>query len=266
MSALTLSLREPPPLPVDARALCPGLAAAELRALTLHCNGRPSRVEDWFRISGDDPQRLVLEGDCRRFDGLGSAMAEGELIVDGNAGAWLGAGLRGGAIQVSGDCGDYAGAAMAGGTLRVRGSAGAWLGSAAAGERVGMRDGLIHVSGDAGPHAGDRLRRGIVVIDGDAGEAVAGRMIAGTLVIGGHTGAGLGRGMRRGTVLLHRAPVGLPATFHDGGPRSLNVLALLRGALAALDSPAARFGDRVRRHLGDRAVAGLGEVLVLEEG
>lgn len=266
----TLSLREVPTLPVDAGALRPGLSAAELRVVRLFCNGEPCRVEDWFRVGGDDdPDRLVIDGDCRRFDGLGAGMQGGELIVHGAVGAWLGAGMRGGVIRIKGGCGDHAGSALAGGEIHIAGDAGAWLASAAAGERVGMRGGLktpalIHVRGSAGARAGDRLRRGTVVIDGDTGPEPAARMIAGTLVIGGRPGPGLGRGMRRGSVVLHHEPERLPATFHDGGWHSLAWLALLKAELATLDSPAARFSTRVRRYLGDRAAGGLGEVLVAE--
>ncbi len=264
MSAITLSLREPLPLPVDASVLRPGIGPAELTDLPLYLNGERRTVGDLFHIAGDDPQRLVIAGETiRRLDGLSSAMSGGELIIEGDAGAWLGRGMSGGTIRVAGDCGDHAGSAMSGGAIHIDGSAGARLGSAAIGERIGMRGGVIHVRGDAGDYVATRLRRGIVVIDGDAGRGAADSMIAGTLVIGGRVGAEPGRGMRRGTLLLRHADT-LPWTFHDSGRRNLAWLALLRTELASLNSPAARFDLRVRRYLGDRAAAGLGEVLLVE--
>lgn len=264
MSAVTLSLREPLPLPVDAGALRPGVDPAELAKLPLYVNGERHTVGELFRISGDDPQRLIVTGDdLHRLDGLGSAMSDGELIIEGETGAWLGRDMRGGIIRVAGACGDYAGCGLRGGAIHIGGSAGAWLGSAAIGERVGMRGGLIHVRGDAGDCAGARLRRGIMVVDGAVGNGAAENMIAGTLLIGGRVGAEPGRGMRRGTLLLRHADT-LPLTFHDSGRRTLAWLALLRAELKALDSPAARFDVRVRRYLGDRAEAGLGEMLLVE--
>ncbi len=265
---VTLTLRAAAPLIVDASALRPdalaGLSRTERAAVVLVGVNKRYRLEQIFDISGDDPSRLVIGNADARLERLGAGMSGGELIVQGTAGAWLGRGMRGGVVRVEGACGRYAGSGMSGGELIIEGDAGAGLGSPAPGERFGLRGGLIHVRGGAGAGALARMRRGTVVIDGDVGPGAAQHLIAGTVVIGGAVGGGLGAGMRRGTIVLQRAAE-LPATFHDSGPRTLAFLALLRAALAPLQSPAVRFGDRLRRFLGDRANAGLGEILVVED-
>lgn len=265
---LTLTLRDTAPAVADASALRPdalaGLGRTGWAAVTVKGIDRCYRLDELFAISGDDPARLVITHADARLERLGAGMTGGELIIQGTAGAWLGRGLRGGVVRLEGSCGSHAGSGMRGGALYIAGDAGDDLAGPAPGERFGLQGGLIHVRGGVGDRAVARLRRGTVVIDGDAGAGAAQHLIAGTLVVGGAVGPGLGLGMRRGTIVLQQ-PVELPATFHDSGPRTLAFLALLRASLAPLQSPAARFGDRLRRFLGDRANAGLGEILVVED-
>lgn len=265
---VTLTLLDSAPRIADASALRPdllaGMSRIELAAVPLAGADKHYRLDQLFSISGDDPTRLVIADADSRLERLGAGMAGGELIVQGTAGAWLGRNMSGGVVRVEGCCGCYAGSAMSGGALLIDGNASDDLAGPAPGERIGMRGGLIHVSGAAGERAAVRLRRGTVVVDGNVGGVAAGHMIAGTLVVGGTVGPGLGLGMRRGTVVLQRS-LELPATFHDGGSCTLGFLALLRAYLAALGSPATAFGDRLRRFLGDRANAGLGEILMVEE-
>ena len=121
--------------------------------------------------------------------------------------------------------------------------------------------------GRVGDRAGERMRRGTLLVEGDAGAALATRLIAGTVAVLGRAGAGCGGSMRRGTLLLAEAPVSLPATFHGPLPFEAGFLPLLTAAWRPLEG---RFGSlhrlsaRARRHVGDRAVNGLGEVLLMD--
>src|SRR3954468_5250602 len=125
---LTLTLREPPVVPLEADVLCPDrLAAASvggMEALPVwHGNAR-TRVGEFFSVSGTGDD-VRLEGDLSRVKFVGAGMTAGRLT---------GAGMLGGELHVEGDAGDWAGAGMRGGTLVVHGSAGSRLGGAYPGE------------------------------------------------------------------------------------------------------------------------------------
>jgi formylmethanofuran dehydrogenase subunit C len=63
---LTLTLREAPLAPVDARALCPdrlaGLGRAEIGRLELRHGNRPATVEELFEVSGDGEEEVRVQG------------------------------------------------------------------------------------------------------------------------------------------------------------------------------------------------------------
>ena len=109
-------------------------------------------------------------------------------------------------------------------------------------------------------------RGGMIVIGGDVGDYCAARMIAGTIVVRGGAGRGIGFAMRRGTLLVARVAE-LPATFADGGPPPHVFLRLLKRYLRDAGAPLESFAqmtEEVRRFVGDRACAGLGEILVAQ--
>ena len=109
------------------------------------------------------------------------------------------------------------------------------------------------------------MRRGMLLIGADAGDYCGARMLAGTIIVRGALGAGAGAGMQRGTLLLARMPP-LLGTFSDCGIHALPFLRVLRKYLIDAGPAFGRFviGERVRRFVGDRAYAGLGEILVDE--
>jgi formylmethanofuran dehydrogenase subunit C len=268
MSRLTLRLREDPRQRIDLGAFTPdrlaGKGPDEISRIPLWHGNRQLTAGELFEIAGNDCDQILVQAESDRLDAIGMGMTRGEILVEGQAGAYLGQQMRGGAIRVTGSAGSFAGMAMHGGNLRIDGSCGPFLGGAIPGEREGMRDGLIQVMGDAGDRVGDRLRRGTILIAGKAGDYCGARMGAGTIVVLGATGAQAGLGMRRGSLLLATEP-DLPVTFNDNGTHGLTFLTLFLRALPALDGPLAGLnarGIRVQRWVGDLGCNGKGEVLL----
>jgi formylmethanofuran dehydrogenase subunit C len=267
MTALTLRLREAPPVSVDASVLSPprmaGLARAKIEALEVELGNCSVRVGELFDVGGDDWDNVVIENATERLTHLGAGMQSGTLMVNGDAGAYLGLGMSAGRIRVSGSTGIFAGCEMEGGTIEIGGDAGDWLGGALAGDKQGMRGGLIHVRGNAGDRAADRMRRGIVLIEGDAGAYLGSRMLAGTVIVKGDIGPQPGFALKHGTLLVTGATE-IPATYNDCGRHELLFLTLLerdlraRGGLEAF-LPLPR---TVQRYCGDLANGGKGEILV----
>lgn len=268
MSALTFRLRQAPGLRVNLAPLVPqklaGLKPSAIPELELPWGNAAIKVGDLFDVSGSDPSRLVFEGGSPKLDRIGEAMGSGEIIVRGDAGAYLGHRMAGGAIRVEGSVGDYCASGAKNGLVTVTGHAGDFLAAALPGEHRGMAGGLVLIRGNAGDRVGDRMRRGMVLIEGGAGDYCASRMGAGTIAVLGRTGAGAATGMRRGTLLLKEPPE-LPPTFNDCGVHQLGFLQLLYRSWASLPG---RFAElpagalTVRRRVGDLGNEGKGEVLV----
>lgn len=272
MSQLTLSLRPEIKTRVDMTGITPDrlqdLTQSAIRKLKLQAGTQSLPLDKLFSIQGQAKSAdMVLRGSRGLLDNIGRDMQSGRLTVQGKAGDFTGYGLRGGEILVTGDSGHWAGRDMRGGRLDIRGSAGDYLAAAFPGDQYGMRDGLIVVHGHAGDRAGERMRRGVVLIKGDAGDYCGARVRAGTLIVQGSSGRFIGTQMKRGTIILSQAPDGLPATFNDCGEYEPVFLALLYRKLSAKD----RLRDmkhqpvRVRRLAGDLAVAGKGEILILQD-
>jgi len=217
-TGVTLSLKEPTTIPIEADAISPdkflGRSQAEIAALPLFYGRRRMTVGDLFTIEGEDPENIVLEGDLSHVKRVGHRMSRGCITIHGDVGLHLGAEMSGGEIVVHGDVGAWAGAQMSGGRIWVHGSAGPMLGAVYTGEKLGMRGGEIIVDGSAGPRAAERMRRGIIVVQGDLGDFAGARMIAGSLFTFGKLGARPGAGMKRGTLLaLDGLSDGLLPTF-----------------------------------------------------
>jgi formylmethanofuran dehydrogenase subunit C len=268
VSALCLTLREPPARRVDLSPLTPdrlaGKTPAQVAALPLRSGNRTVRVDDLFSVSGTSITEIEIRNACDRLDRIGEGMTHGRILVQGAAGAYLGARMAGGMIEVRGDAGAYAATGMSGGLIRVAGAAGDFLGAAIPGDQRGMRGGTVLVGGDAGDRAGDRMRRGLVLIEGRAGDYCASRMLAGTIAVWGPVGRFPGMAMKRGTLLLRDAPALLP-TFSDSGRQPLGFLSLLVRSWRALPGRFATIADseaQVQRYMGDLANDGRGEILV----
>jgi formylmethanofuran dehydrogenase subunit C len=270
MSPLKLTLRTPPPCRIDGSALIPDRLAGKARdeILRIELQGWNQRfaVGDLFRISGDDPQRLVLDAMDGSVMRIGAGMHAGELTVGGDAGDYAGESMRGGTLHIRGNAGDYLGAGMRGGGIDVSGTAASFVGSARAGHTQGMAGGIITVRGDAGDRAGDRMRRGLLLISGNAGVYCAARMLGGTIAVLGETGAHAGYLMRRGTMVLNHPIEPLP-TFNLNGERELLAMRLLLASIGKHNRAFRVLGSaRFTRWLGDLGAEGKGELFVRSGG
>jgi formylmethanofuran dehydrogenase subunit C len=250
---LTLTLANEPPARVLGAALTPerlcGLNASAIAAVALRCAGEAVNVGDFFEVSGagTEAAELVLAGDLRRFDGIGSGMASGEIEVRGDVGAW-------------------AGAEMSGGVLRIFGDAGARLGAAYPGARVGMTGGEIVVTGDAGEEVGAGMRRGLIAVGGRTGSGAGLRMLAGTVIALAGIGSEAGLGNRRGSLASGRPVEPLPAysfaTRFQPPALRLQMLRVRTLGLAVSDS---LLRGTWARWSGDRTELGRGEMLIFDE-
>jgi len=273
VSALTLTLRAPPPQRVDLSALTPdrlqGLDQTAIARLPLQCGNRAIAVGDLFTVAAGAPDDLRLVGDCARLDCIGAEMTRGAVTVEGNAGAYLGHALRGGRIHVQGNADVGAAREMRGGEIVIEGDAGDFLGGARPGEMKGMSGGFVLVRGNAGDRAGDRLRRGTIIVEGALGAYAASRMIAGTLIgLGRSIGPYPAFAMKRGSLILLSRPERALPSFADCGRHDLAFLRLLlrtlKGRSPRLDALAAR-PPIVQRLAGDQSVGGKGEILLWQE-
>lgn len=249
MSEATLTLRAPLGRRVDASGVAWGslheLDAAGIAAQTawVESEGAVS-LGDLFEVRGGPGGRTRLLGDLALMDGIGAGLTRGELLVDGNAGAYLGRRMRGGFIE-------------------VRGSAGARAGAADPGAKRGMSGGEILIRGSAGPGAGAGARRGLIVVEGDAAEHAARAMIAGSLVVLGSLGPDAGLFSRRGSIVvlgphLPPAPYRYACTYRPPHLRvTLTYLKARRGVPVTPEQIAGAY----RRYSGDLAELGAGEIL-----
>jgi len=273
VSGYQLTLRSTPALRLDLRGVLPStlaaLSAAEVEKLPVQHGAVLAPLAEWFDVKalgGDSLLQIV--GDAHRVDRIGWGMTEGRIEVDGDAGHYLGGTMTGGTLHVSGGTGDFAACEMAGGTLQVDGDIGDFGAGAQAGSMDGMRGGTFTIGGNAGARFGDRMRRGTAIIGGDAGDFLASRLVAGTIVLGGRTGVHPAYGMRRGTLLaLAGAASGIrPSPTFVASPVETPVfwqllardLETFGGACAGLRK------RRCERWLGDVAVDGRGEVLLVQ--
>jgi formylmethanofuran dehydrogenase subunit C len=268
--ALTLTLREPPAVPLEAEGLTPDrlgdLGRGEIEALTVWHGNRRAQLADFFTVSGAGDEELRVEGDLRRVKFVGAGMTAGRLIVAGDAGMHTGAAMSGGELVVEGDVGDFAATAMRGGRLVVRGSAGHQLGAAQPGEHAGMRGGEILVHGDGGDQVGAGLRRGLIAVAGRMGDAAGLRMLAGTIVALGGLGAQPGAAMRRGTIVA-MSPVTLLPTFRFACTYRPPFLRLYLRRLRELGLPLTeeQIEGRYARWSGDGLELRRGEILIYED-
>ncbi|MGV1014036.1 MAG: formylmethanofuran dehydrogenase subunit C [Methyloceanibacter sp.] len=266
MSALTFKLKGEPDQRLDLSPLVPARLATlkqkEIEALAIGTTRVKLTVGDVFKVKGDDASKLRFIGTDGRCDNIGRGLTEGEIVVDGHAGAYLGAAMKSGKIEVKGNAGVLAGASMRGGTLSIGGNVGERAAGILIGETHGMKGGVLTIGRNAGPLLGERMRRGLVVVGGNAGDYAGGRMIAGTILLRRGVGRYAGYGLRRGSLIFMQEPKDLLPTFGDCGVLDFDYLRLLEHWLWATGMRI-RLGQRARRLMGDMAVLGKGEMLIL---
>ena len=266
MSALTLELRTEPGQRLDLSPLTPaalaGMKPKGIEAIAIGTVRETLTVGDVFRLKGNEAAKLHFAGTNDTCDFIGQGLSQGEIVVDGDAGAYLGSKMRAGIISVSGSAGALAGASMRGGRIDIARDAGEKAGGVAVGEAHGMRGGRLLIGGKAGALLGEKMRRGLIIGRGGAGDYAGARMIAGTILLRGRIGRWAGYGLRRGSLIIDKQPKDLLPTFGDCGVLEFTWLRLLDKELKATDGRF-RLGSRARRLVGDMAVLGKGEMLIL---
>jgi Formylmethanofuran dehydrogenase subunit C len=266
--SLILTLREQAPASNDLRGLTPRL----LGALTPDAAARqplsPSpgaaAIGTLFMASDngrDNPELLIVRTGARRLDGLGRGLDGGCLRVEGHAGAALGQDMQAGEIVVDGDCGDFAGSGMHGGLIRVLGDAGHFLA------------GPCTMPAWAWPAEPWWCLAARATAQATAC-AVAwcwwAKLAARPAALAcwpaplspQHCAGMPGLGLRRGSLVLLQAPE-LPITYNDSGMVDLTWLRLLARTCAAQIPDLLPPHAQARRHCGDLACGGQGEILVL---
>jgi formylmethanofuran dehydrogenase subunit C len=264
---ITLTLKEQPPVPLEAEVLSPDvmadLANDQVRALPIYLGKRQRRVDDFFTVEGAASDDLEIRGDARKVKWIGRGMTRGRITIVGNAGMHLGAYMKGGVIDVSGNATDWLGAQMSGGLIRIRGNAGGQVGAAYRGSLSGMTDGTILIDGTAGLEVGMRMKRGIIAIGGLVKDFAGLQMKGGTIVLCAGAELRTGAWMVRGTI-VSLTPIRLMPTFSYASTYNPMFLRLYARYLETLGFtiPFAEQDGAYQRYTGDASVPGKGEILV----
>jgi formylmethanofuran dehydrogenase subunit C len=264
---LTLTLKEPTAVPLEAEVLSPDVLATltpeAVRALPVFLGKRQLRLEEFFTIEGEGGEEIELRGELAKVKWIGRAMTRGKICVVGNAGMHLGAHMKGGSIEVTGSASDWVGGEMAGGTIHIRGNAGGQLGCAYRGNISGMSGGTILVEGSAGIELGMRMKRGLIAVRGPVRDFAGLGMKGGTIVLMSGAELRTGAWMQRGTIISLK-PLKLLPTFAHACDYNPTFLGVYTKHLAKLGFavPHDVCDGTYRRFTGDSAVPGNGELLV----
>jgi formylmethanofuran dehydrogenase subunit C len=264
---ITLALKQPPTVPLEAESITPDLMVeasnAEIRALPVFHGKRQCRLDEYFDVDGERSEQIVVRGDANKVKWLGRGMTRGSIRVEGNAGMHLGAYMKGGAIEVTGNGSDWIGAEMKGGSIHVHGNVGGQIGAAYRGSLQGMRGGVIRIGGTAGLEIGMRMRRGLIVLEGKVRDFAGLQMKGGTICLMQGAELRTGAWMIRGTI-ISLAPIPLLPTFAhacDGQPIVMRLLARKLAQLG-LSLPVNEQDGLYRQYSGDFSVPGRGELFV----
>jgi len=264
---VTLTLRAPLDESIEADTIVPNVFAslgeAEIGALSVWAGRRKRVLADYFDVRGGRSATVRIVGDVRRAHGIATAMAAGDLVIDGDAGSRLAAEMSGGRVDVLGSTGDETGVAMSGGSLRIRRDAGDRVGAGLAGASRGMTGGEIVVGGSVGAHAGARMRRGLLFVGGDAGELAARAIIAGTVIVIGRVGPTPAFANKRGSLVVGGG-VDVPVTYRhacDYEPPHVRLALTYLARRYELSLGVGLVAGRYRRHCGDASTVGKGEIL-----
>ncbi len=272
MSGWVLTLLQPPVLRIDLHGLLPGgltaLDATAIEKLPLAHGNETLALGELFKVAplggSDGDETLVIEGDCSRFDSIGAGLVAGTLRVEGPVGDCAGLQMRGGRLAIAGSARDLAGCEMSGGRIEIAGSVGDFAAGALPGSIDGMRGGSLVVRGNAGARFADRMRRGSAVLHGDAGDYLASRLVAGSVAIGGRCAAHPGFMQRRGSIVFAGEHPPIPPTFVPTDHDIAVFWRLLASDLQREGGAFAQLASRTpQRHVGDTAVGGTGEWLLI---
>jgi len=269
---VTLDFHVETTLPVDVGGLLPSkvlsLSSKEIERLHVRIGNTRLALRNCCHITceADVANELVLAGNTRRLDNIGSKMDGGRLTVQGDAGRCAGVEMFGGELVISGNAVDYLGAGLQNGLIRVAGNVGDYCGACLPGHKEGMTGGMIFVAGDARHEAGAAMRRGLLVIGGNSGDYTAVNLRAGTVIVLGVCGRNAGLGMRRGSLVVGKLQGPQLAGFSPTGPADIEWLRLYGNKLSEWSMPLPKgwLESNWQRFSGDRLSLGKGEVLVHE--
>jgi len=264
---VTLRLKEPPTVPLEAETLLPDVMAnadhETIGALPVFLGKRQHRLDEFFDVEGAAGDQLEINGEAAKVKWIGRGMTRGRITIHGDAGMHLGAYMKGGTIEVFGNASDWVGAEMTDGLIRITGDAGGQVGAAYRGSSAGMKGGTILIAGSAGLEVGMRMRRGIIVIERSVRDFAGLQMKGGTIVLLGGAELRTGAWMVRGTIVSLK-PLQLLPTFSYAcayDPVFLRVYATFLSRFGA-SLPSAGQDGFYERYTGDSAVPGKGEILI----
>src|SRR3989441_12698589 len=124
-AAVTLSLAQQPEHVLVADCIAAdrfaSLDATQIAELPVVYGGRRATLGDFFKVRGERSTTLRIEGELARVEGIGTAMAGGEIVIAGGAGRDVGVQMAGGRIDIGGDAGDNAGGARPGASRGMTG-------------------------------------------------------------------------------------------------------------------------------------------------
>ncbi len=264
---ITLHLKRPPTVPLEAEVLSPDILAersnSEIRSLTVYHGKRQLPLDEFFDVEGERSTDLVIHGPLHKVRWIGRAMSKGSVTVHGSVGMHLGAYMTGGRIEVHGNASDWIGAEMKHGFIHVHGNAGGQVGAAYRGALAGMKNGLIVIDGSAGLEVGMRMRRGTIIVGGPARDFTGLQMKGGTIVLLSGAEIRTGAWMNRGTIISLK-PLQLMPTFsfvQETNPTILNVYARYLRPFG-INLPHTAADGHYRLYSGDVAVSRKGEIFI----
>jgi formylmethanofuran dehydrogenase subunit C len=264
---LTLTLKEPTMVPLEAEMISPDVLAPlkhdAVRALPVMLGKRQLRLDEFFTVEGDGSEEVEVRGDAIKVKWIGRGMTRGRIRVVGNAGMHLGAYMKGGNIEVTGNAADWVGGEMFGGTIHIGGNAGGQLGCAYRGSMSGMSGGTILVEGSAGIELGMRMKRGLIAVRGLVRDFAGLQMKGGTILLMSGAELRTGAWMQRGTIISMK-PVRLLPTFAFACTHIPSFVGIYAKHLKPLGFalPSDVREGTYQRYIGDAAVPGKGELLV----
>ena len=247
---LRLELMEELKIPVEAPKLKPDVIVncygiKDVEYIPVHHGNEDAYLGDFFKVSGEIDDSVLIEGDLRKVKRIGEGMSQGSIEIHGDVGMHLAKDMSGGKVFVDGNVGNFACASY-------------W------GEKRGMSGGVVFINGSAGDDLGRRMRRGIVFVSGSVGKFVGADVIAGTIFVMGRAAEGVGAGMKRGSIVLYRQAGLLPSFLYSGEfkPYFLLLYSRYLGDLFQLELPPEFESGYFRRYMGDFLSLGKGEILV----
>ena len=268
---ITLQLREPTAIPIEADSITPDFFAernrSEIEALPAFYGRRKVSLGDLFTVNGERSDSIVIQGDLQHVKKIGQGMSCGRIDVHGDVGPHLGAYMRGGRISVQGNTGDWTGAHMEGGHIWIKGNAGHYAGAAYPGEKHGVNRGVIIIEGNSGRELGASARRVMIVVLGNVGDFAGANMIAGSIFVFGRLGSRAGAGNKRGSLVAFGETEDILPTYRYEcrfQPVFLRCY-LNRMRRWGLPIPAEMADGIFRRYTGDITTIGKGEILVYDQ-